>query len=111
MSQPRIPSVERGCVGKVNLGRKYKQQAEKFAAEYRTRFGVYRCPHCQAYHLTRKVENAEEYFEAFVRPLAVFAGLCPYLFPVQTLCDRLRPFLGLLRASQSFSCDFESFLV
>jgi hypothetical protein len=61
MSQPRIPSVERGCVGKINLGRRYKQRAEKFAAEYRTRFGVYRCPHCQAYHLTRKVENADEY--------------------------------------------------
>jgi len=61
MSAAKVPSVERGCTGKTNLGRKYKEQAERFAAKYRSRFGVYRCPHCQAYHLTRKVDNAEEY--------------------------------------------------
>ena len=57
----RTPSVERGCVGKVNLGRKYVEQANRLAKKHSKRFGVYACPHCGGYHATTKIENAELY--------------------------------------------------
>ena len=56
------PSVERGCKGKANLGRKYVKQAERMSAKHGKRYGVYRCPHCRGAHLTTKIENAEQYF-------------------------------------------------
>ena len=58
-----IPSVERGCTGKVNLGRRYIQQAERLSLKHGKRYGVYRCPHCGGAHLTTKLDIAEKYFE------------------------------------------------
>jgi hypothetical protein len=57
----RLPSVERGCDGKTNLGRSYAKQADKLAAKHGKKYGVYRCPHCGGTHLTTKLSNSEEY--------------------------------------------------
>lgn len=52
----RLPSQERGCIGKANLGSKdYKKSADKLASKYGKDFAVYRCPYCQGTHLTTKV--------------------------------------------------------
>ena len=59
----RLPSVERGCNGKTNLGRSYAKQADKLAAKHGKKYGVYRCPHCKGTHLTTKLEIAAKYFE------------------------------------------------
>jgi hypothetical protein len=57
----RQPSVERGCTGKANLGRRYQQAANRLAAKHSKRFGVYRCPHCGGTHLTTKLGNTALY--------------------------------------------------
>lgn len=57
----KTPSVERGCINKTKLGHDYVAAAEKFAQRYEKRYGVYACPHCQDYHLTTALENAELY--------------------------------------------------
>jgi len=57
----RIPSIERGCEGKANLGRQYRRSADRMAARHGKRFGVYRCPHCGGTHLTTKLDRAVEY--------------------------------------------------
>lgn len=57
----RQPSLERGCTGKINLGRRYQQAADRLAVKHGKRYGVYRCPHCGGAHLTTKLENAELY--------------------------------------------------
>ena len=67
---PRIPSEERGCTGKIDLGRKYEKQADRMARKHGKRFGVYRCPHCQGVHLTTKLDRAGEY-----EPLLYLAGV------------------------------------
>lgn len=59
----RLPSVERGCTGKANMGRNYAKQAERMSAKHGKRYGVYRCPHCQGTHLTTKLDAAERYSE------------------------------------------------
>lgn len=61
-----IPSLERGCTGKANLGSNYAKQADHFAAKHNKTYGVYRCPHCQGTHLTAKIEIAEKYFEPLI---------------------------------------------
>lgn len=58
-----LPSVERGCTGKANLGRDYERQAERLSAKHGKQYGVYRCPHCKGTHLTTKLDIAAKYFE------------------------------------------------
>ena len=58
-----IPSFERGCNGKANLGRSYKKQADRLAKKHNKKYGVYRCPHCKGTHLTTKIENEQKYFD------------------------------------------------
>lgn len=60
-ADPRLPSAERGCAGKINLGRAYAPQADKLAAKHSKKYGVYRCPHCAGAHLTTKLDNAANY--------------------------------------------------
>ncbi len=57
----RQPSQERGCNGKANLGRKYQKSANKLAERHGKRYGVYLCPHCDGFHLTTKLQNADQY--------------------------------------------------
>jgi len=57
----RLPSVERGCDGKTNLGRSYAKQADRLAAKHGKKYGVYRCPHCSGTHLTTKLEKSDQY--------------------------------------------------
>jgi hypothetical protein len=57
----RLPSVERGCEGKTNLGRSYAKQADKLATKHGKKYGVYRCPHCGGTHLTTKLDKSESY--------------------------------------------------
>jgi len=57
----RVPSEERGCKGKIQLGKKYRQQADRMSRKHKKSFGVYRCPHCEGAHLTTKLEKANEY--------------------------------------------------
>ena len=57
----RLPSFERGCEGKANLGRSYEKQAEKMKTKHGKEYGVYRCPHCEGTHLTTKLEKRDEY--------------------------------------------------
>ena len=59
----RIPSVERGCNGKANLGESYAEQADKLAAKHGKQYGIYRCPHCGGTHLTTKLEKQDQYQE------------------------------------------------
>lgn len=59
--ETKTPSLERGCQGKANLGRKYIEQAERLSRKHGKRYGVYHCPHCQGYHATTKIENAQMY--------------------------------------------------
>lgn len=58
----RIPSVERGCKGKANLGRKYAKAADRLSRKHGKTYGVYRCPHCGGTHLTTKLDIAARYF-------------------------------------------------
>lgn len=57
----RLPSFERGCEGKANLGRNYEKQAEKMKRKHGKDYGVYHCPHCEGTHLTTKLEKRHEY--------------------------------------------------
>lgn len=57
----RLPSVERGCTGKTNLGRRYVKRADRLSRKHGKRYGVYRCPHCGGTHLTTKLSKAGEY--------------------------------------------------
>ena len=66
MASKIIPSLERGCTGKANLGSSYEKQADHFAAKHHKTYGVYRCLHCQGTHLTTKIEIAEKYFEPLI---------------------------------------------
>lgn len=59
----RIPSVERGCRGKANLGRQYQKQADRLSRKHGKVYGVYRCPHCGGAHVTTKLSNAADYSE------------------------------------------------
>jgi hypothetical protein len=57
----RLPSVKRGCNGKINLGRSYAKQADKLAEKHCKYYGVYRCHHCGGTHLTTKLDKSESY--------------------------------------------------
>lgn len=57
----RLPSRERGCEGKANLGRNYVRQADKLSVKHGKQYGVYRCPHCGGAHLTTKLFKADQY--------------------------------------------------
>ena len=51
----KLPSRERGCIGKANLGNKnYKKSADRIAAKHGKNYAVYQCPYCQGTHLTTK---------------------------------------------------------
>ena len=51
----RLPSKERGCDGKANLGStSYKKSADKLSKKHGKQFSVYRCPYYQGTHLTTK---------------------------------------------------------
>lgn len=56
-----LPSEERGCRGKINLGRRFKLQADRLSQKHGKSFGVYRCPHCGGTHLTTKLEKSDQY--------------------------------------------------
>ena len=56
-----LPSIEHGCYGKVNLGRKYAKSADRLSKKHGKQYGVYRCPHCNGTHLTTRIENASLY--------------------------------------------------
>lgn len=56
-----VPSVERGCSGKTNLGRSYAKQADNLATKHGKKYGVYHCPHCGGTHLTTKLDKSETY--------------------------------------------------
>lgn len=55
------PSLERGCLGKANLGSSYVRQANRIARKRNKRYGVYRCPHCGGAHLTTKLDQQDKY--------------------------------------------------
>jgi len=55
------PSKERGCNGKVNVGRAYRLFADSMAEKHGKRYGAYKCPHCGGIHLTTKLQNREKY--------------------------------------------------
>ena len=57
----KSPSKERGCEGKANLGRRFKQQADRLSAKHKKAFGVYHCPHCGVHHITTKLEKQSDY--------------------------------------------------
>ena len=61
MTEAKQCSKERGCTGKVNLGRKYEAQAIKLSKKHGKDYGVYRCPHCGGAHLTTKLDKREGY--------------------------------------------------
>jgi hypothetical protein len=61
INKMKKPSVERGCIGKINIGRSYIKQSEKLAKKHNKQYGVYQCPHCDGYHLTTKLENKDLY--------------------------------------------------
>jgi hypothetical protein len=71
MSAPKLPSIERGCNGKANLGRTYAKQADRMAAKHGKQYGVYHCPHCGGNHLTTKLEKADQY-----EPLIYTGDIC-----------------------------------
>lgn len=62
----KIPSMERGCQNKINLGRKFKQQADKLSEKNNKQYGVYECPHCNGFHLTTKIKKENEYTKRLV---------------------------------------------
>lgn len=55
------PSLERGCLGKANLGRNFVRQADRISRKRNKRYGVYRCPHCGGAHLTTKLDKQDQY--------------------------------------------------
>ena len=57
----RSPSLERGCKGKIKLGRNYEKRADKLSTKHGKRYGVYNCPHCGGYHLTTKLDKVCQY--------------------------------------------------
>lgn len=59
----RQPSPERGCEGKMRMSRKGRpdEVAQMMAARHGKRYGVYKCPHCDGYHLTTKLDNQDQY--------------------------------------------------
>ena len=62
-ADPRVPSRERGCTGKTNLGRSYKKQADKLSGKHGKKYGVYSCSYCGGTHLTTKINKACMYDE------------------------------------------------
>lgn len=54
---------ERGCGKKMNLGRRFKKQADRLSQRHGKQYGVYSCPHCEGTHLTTKLEKKEQYPE------------------------------------------------
>ena len=62
IDKKHIPSYERGCKGKINLGHKsYKKNADRLAKKHGHKLGVYWCPWCGGYHTTKKVEGKGVY--------------------------------------------------
>lgn len=62
----RVPSYERGCKGKIRLGRKnHKENADRLAKKHGKSIGVYWCPWCGNYHSTTKI-NGEKIYEGLV---------------------------------------------
>jgi len=57
----KTPSKERGCDVKINLGRRYKKNADRLSNKHGKRYGVYQCPHCNDYHLTTKLDKVCQY--------------------------------------------------
>ena len=56
------PSRERGCEGKMQLReQRYEVHADHLAEYYGKKYGVYKCPHCNYYHVTTKLENRRNY--------------------------------------------------
>ena len=58
-----VPSFERGCKGKINLGKSYEKQADKLSVKHGKKYGVYKCPHCKGHHLTTKMDKVCQYAE------------------------------------------------
>ena len=54
----RLPSLERGCKGKINLGHKrYAYNAERMSRKFGKQYAVYLCPYCKGTHLTTKLDK------------------------------------------------------
>lgn len=56
-------SIERGCIGKTDLGSNYKAYADSLAVKHKKVYGVYLCPHCGGHHLTTKLFKRSLYGE------------------------------------------------
>ena len=57
----RRNSYERGCKGKVRIGRHFTREARKMSLKHRKSYGVYQCSQCGGRHLTTKLDNQEGY--------------------------------------------------
>jgi hypothetical protein len=56
-----LPSKDRGCEGKMKLKNKAVNRAMQLSLKHGKQYGLYLCPHCDYYHLTTKIENADRY--------------------------------------------------
>jgi len=67
-SVERIPSVVRGCLGKLRLKglKSARNKTRKLAKKYGHQLALYFCPHCKGYHTTTKIENVGKYAEPIV---------------------------------------------
>lgn len=57
----KLPSKERGCDFKIDLGRNFAKEADKLSRKWKKKYAVYRCPHCGKTHLTTKTRNPDKY--------------------------------------------------
>lgn len=57
----RLPSKERGCDGKINLGLEFIKRADRLSRKHGKQYGVYKCPHCGGAHLTTKLKPPLNY--------------------------------------------------
>ena len=57
----RQPSKERGCDGKMKLGKNPFKKARKMAIKHGKKYGVYNCRYCLGQHLTTKLKTKDEY--------------------------------------------------
>ena len=54
-------SFERGCSGKIKLGKHYTRTARRLSLKHDKSYGVYVCSVCGNKHLTTKLDDQEGY--------------------------------------------------